>query len=267
MVKKRLIVNLLIYNGNVVQTRQFEPTNVVGNAFTAVDFFNSWAIDEIVLLEISRTKDFTEDFINIVNELSRRCFVPLSVGGKIDNIEKVRQYFKSGADKVVVNTEGFLKPKMLTEISNEYGSQCLVCSIDTKKNSMLKSGYEVVIDNGSKSTGKDAIEWAQYVCSIGAGELLLNSIEHDGNREGYDLNLMKIFVDNCNVPVIGMGGVGKWEDFHNGLKQCDLDAVAAGNIFHYTEHSTKKAKEFLLDCGHNMRSSSFFQLKTPRIIN
>ena len=133
MVKKRLIVNLLIHNGNVVQTRQFEPTNVVGNAFTAVDFFNSWAIDEIVLLEISRTKDFLESFINIVDELSRRCFVPLSVGGKIDHIDKVRKYFKSGADKVVVNTEGFLKPKLLREISDEYGSQCLVCSIDTKK--------------------------------------------------------------------------------------------------------------------------------------
>lgn len=264
MSKHRLIATLLINNGVVVQTRKFKRTNMVGNAFTAVDFFNSWAVDEIAIMEISNTRDHIEGFVRIVEELSRRCFVPLAVGGKIDQLDTAIRYTRAGADKVIVNTGAIADPNLIEEIADSLGRQCVVLSIDAQPDPDMPSGYRVMTDNGRTDTGRDAAEWAQEGASLGAGELLVNSIENDGDKRGYDLDLLQLLTKTVSIPVIAMGGVGQWQDLVDGIRDGGADAVAAGNIFHYTEHSTKKAKEFMDAAGVDVRRSHFYKVNMPR---
>jgi cyclase len=264
MIKNRLIASLLVYNGNVVQARKFKRTNMVGSAFTSVDFFNGWTVDEIMVLEISYSRDYLSRFVDIVNDLSKRCFVPLSVGGKVDCLEQVHTLTRVGADKVVVNTGAVRTPQLIAQIAENYGTQCCVVSIDCRPNRAMPSGYEPVVENGMAPTGLDALEWAREAVGLGAGELMLNSVEHDGNRQGYDLKLVRMIADAVPVPVIAFGGVGKWEHFVEGVTEGHASAVAAGNIFHYTEHSTKKAKDFMAEQGIPVRYSTFYQVDMPR---
>lgn len=262
--KHRLIATLLVSNGIVVQTRKFKRTNMVGNAFTAVDFFNSWAVDEIIVLEISHTRDYLEKFVQIVEELSRRCFVPLTVGGKINDISLVNRYTRVGADKIILNTQAVKTPEFISEIIKDYGSQCCVVSIDAKKDDAMPSGYRVMISNGQEESELDLLLWSKKIEAIGAGEIMVNNVDHDGDKRGYDLSLVRLLADNVNIPVIAMGGVGKWDDFIDGINMGHADAVAAGNIFHYTEHSTKKAKEHMEAAGLFVRPSSFYKVSMPR---
>lgn len=262
--KHRLIATLLVSNGIVVQTRKFKRTNMVGNAFTAVDFFNGWAVDEIIVLEISHTREHLEKFIRIIAELSRRCFVPLTVGGKIDDLSLVGRYTRAGADKIVLNSHAVKNPELISAIVKDYGSQCCVVSIDAKNANAMPSGYRVMVDNGIRATDVDLLEWSKKAESLGAGEIMINNIDHDGDKRGYDLPLVRLLSDNVTVPVIAMGGVGKWDDFIDGINEGHADAVAAGNIFHYTEHSTKKAKEHMAAAGLLVRPSSFYKVNMPR---
>ena len=177
MIKNRLIATLLINNGVVVQTRRFKRTNMVGNAFTAVDFFNTWSVDEIIVLEISDKLDQINNFIDVVAELSRRCFVPLSVGGKIRNIETVHRYFRAGADKVVVNTGALKQPSLISQIANIYGSQSVVVSIDGAPDLKKQSGYTVMSDNGRYDSGCDLQFYIQfYIHQFTSGSRLNRSI-------------------------------------------------------------------------------------------
>ena len=262
--KNRLIATLLVSNGVVVQTRKFKRTNMVGNAFTAVDFFNGWAVDEIIVLEISNSRDYLEKFVEIVHELSRRCFVPLTVGGKINDLSMVNLYIRSGADKVIVNTNAVTSPQLIRDIVKKFGSQCCVISIDAKSDRTMPSHYQVVINNGRQETQCDVLAWAQQVESFGAGEIMVNNVDYDGNKCGYDLNLVRLLSDALKIPVIAMGGVGQWDDFVACIKVGHADAVAAGNIFHYTEHSTKKAKEYMQQAGLFVRHSAFYKVNMPR---
>lgn len=262
--KHRLIATLLVNDSVVVQTRKFKRTNMVGSAFTAVDFFNGWAVDEIMVLDISYTRDHLERFIQIIEELSRRCFVPLSVGGKITDPALVGRYTRAGADKVVVNTHAVRNPDLVGEIAGRYGSQCCVVSIDAQANTQMPSGYQVVVDNGREPVSLDVLSWAEEAVQRGAGELMINNVEHDGDKRGYDLSLVRLLADAVDVPVIAMGGVGEWRHFADGLMIGHADAVAAGNIFHYSEHSTKKAKEFLEREGLHVRHSEFYKVNMPR---
>lgn len=262
--KHRLIATVLVNNGIVVQTRKFKRTNMVGNAFTAVDFFNSWSVDEIIVLDISNSSEFDFKFLNIIEELSKRCFVPLSVGGKIANIEHVRKYTYAGADKIVVNTQAFLNPKLIMEITNKFGRQSCIVSIDVKSDTSQPSGYAIATNNGCNFHSYDAMKWALNVQKLGAGEVMVNNVDYDGDKRGYDLVIMEKMSNSLNIPVIAMGGVGKWQDLHDGIIKGRVDAVAAGNIFHYTEHSTKKAKEYLQKAGINVRVSDFYKINMPR---
>lgn len=264
MTKKRLIASLLVYNGNVVQTRKFKRTNMVGSAFTAVDFFNGWTVDEIMVLEISYSDTFMERFVDIVHTLSRRCFVPLTVGGKIRDLEMVNCYTRAGADKVILNTQAVRTPELISAIAGSYGTQCVLVSIDGGPNPQMPSGYEVFIDNGRQPTGLDAVTWAKDCVERGAGEIMINSLEHDGNKQGYNLELTRMISDSIDVPVIAFGGAGRWEDFVAAIQEGHADAAAAGNIFHYTEHSTKKAKEFMAQAGIPVRYSTFYKINMPR---
>jgi cyclase len=264
MPKHRLIATLLIDSGNVVQTRFFKRTNMVGSAFTAVDFFNGWTVDEIIVLEISHTHDWMPRMETIVAELSKRCFVPLSVGGKIQSLETAARYLRIGADKVVVNTAAFRNPDLIREISTRFGQQCVVVSIDGKPDPSQPCGYQVVIDNAREVTGRDLLDWAREAVARGAGELMINSTTHDGNKAGYDLELLRKVTPAVPIPVIAMGGAGDLSHFVDGITKGGADAVAAGNIFHYFEHSTKKAKEAMAAAGLPVRHIGFYKVDMPR---
>ncbi len=262
MLKHRLIPNIILNNGNIVQSVNFKHTNVIGNAITAVDFFNSWAVDEIIVLDVSRTSDYRTSFHKIIKGLSKRCFIPLAVGGWLKDLNEIKVLLKEGADKVCINTEAVNNPDFITQSSKIFGSQCIIVSIDVKKND--KHQYEVFIDRGRKETGLDPVNWAKKVQTLGAGEILLTSIDHEGKREGYDIELIKKVSNAISIPVIAFGGVGKWQHFVDGIVDGHADAVSAGNIFHYSEHSTFNAKEFLIKAGLNVRIPKFYRLPTPR---
>ena len=253
-------------SGRIVQTCKFKRTNMVGSAFTAVDFFNSWSVDEICVLEITQNREHIDKFHRIIEGLSERCFVPLSVGGKIQSLEDVYNLLRLGADKIVLNTAAVDNPGLIKSIADEFGSQCVVISVDAKKDNNYPSGYTICTHNGQVDRSIDILKWINTCVELGAGEFLVNSIEHDGNRQGYDIELLRLLATNISNPVIAMGGVGKWEHMVEAIKQSSVSAVAAGNIFHYTEHSTKKAKEFLQASNMYVRPSTFYKLNKPRKI-
>lgn len=264
MLKKRLIPSLLVRNGRIVQSVHFHHTNVIGNAFTAVDFFNAWAVDEIIILDISPSREFKEKFLEIVAGLSERCFVPLTVGGWIQTREDIRRSLFCGADKVCINTEACKRPDFINEAAETFGSQCIVISIDVRGS--RPDAYEVYSAHAKTPTGMNPFTWAREMEQRGAGEIYLTSVDHDGSRKGYDLDLIKGITEAVTIPVIAFGGVGNWTHMVEGIVQGKADAVAAANIFHYTEHSTKKAKEFLIEAGVDMRETYFYKVKQPRKI-
>jgi cyclase len=236
----------------VVQSVQFKHTNVIHwKPLTAVDFFNQWAVDEIIILDVTRNKNKRQKFMDVVFGLSNKCFVPLSVGGWVDSIEEVLKLLRLGADKVVINTEAFRRPSLISECAATVGNQCIVISIDVKTHP--DGNYEVYIDRGREATGQNPFEWAQQAQKMGAGEIFLNCIDRDGFRQGYDLKLLKGVCQAVDIPVIAMGGVFSWNHLVDGVKIGGSDAVAAANIFHYTEHATKKAKKFMRNAGIDVR--------------
>lgn len=265
MIKVRLIPCLLLREGILVKSYQFNRFLPVGNPLTAIQFFNTWAVDEIIFLNITPKKAYRpgrldnnlkefQSLADYTRYISKHCFVPLTVGGGINTIRSMGTLFKAGADKISLNTAVYRRPKLLKEAAEKFGRQALVVSIDVKQN---PSGYEVVTNYGQEATGKNPVEWAKTVENLGAGEILLNCIDRDGMMTGYDLKLIRTVVDAVDIPVIACGGVGKWQDLVDGVKKSHAAAVAAGNIFHFSEQSTKKAKDYLDSAGINVRQSGF----------
>jgi len=264
MLKKRLIPSLLVRNGRIVQSIHFRHTNVIGNAFTAVDFFNAWAVDEIIILDISPDKNFKNKFLEIVEGLSERCFVPLTVGGWIQDKSDIRKALVAGADKIAINTEACRRPAFLREAADTFGSQCIVVSMDVRGTS--RDDYEVYSEHAKTPTRVHPVVWAKEVERLGAGEIYLTSVDRDGSRKGYDLELIRSVTETVGIPVIAFGGVGHWQHMVEGITRGKADAVAAANIFHFTEHSTKKAKEYLIAAGIDMRETYFYKVNQPRRI-
>src|SRR3989344_6926555 len=262
MLKKRLIPCLFLMNGLIVRSEKFEFHQVLGNPIHQVERYNEWAIDELIYIDISRedyydlrrddlkVKD-TDNLLGIISEISKKCFVPLTFGGKIRTINDIRERIKYGADKIIINTIAIENPKFITESAKIFGSQCIIVSIDVKKNS--NEEYEVYKKFGEVATGMNPVEWAKKVEELGAGEIFLNSIDRDGTAEGYDLNLIKIISESVNIPIIACGGVGKFEDFVDGIKIGKASAVAAGNIFNFTEISAINAKKLMKENGIEVR--------------
>ncbi len=262
MLKKRLIACLVWSKGMIVQSIGFKHTNVVGNAITAVDFFNTWAVDEIVILNASREDEYAPEFLQVIEGLSERCFVPLTAGGWITDCDNIRELLANGADKVIVNTHGFRHPDFITRASTKFGRQCIVVSIDTRLNE--QGFHEVYIDRGREPTGMDAVTWAKTAEAKGAGELFVTSIDQDGARNGYDCELLSIISDQVDIPVIASGGVGEWAHMVDGITRGKADAVSAANIFHFHEQSTKIAKDHLLEAGLDVRDPVFYKIRLPR---
>lgn len=252
MLKKRLVAVIIVRDEQVVQSVKFKHTNAIHyDAVHAIECFNKWAVDEIVVLNVSRERQSRDLFARTLERISRECFVPLSAGGWVDDAEYASQLLRSGADKLVINTAFADGASLTNELSGRYGRQCIVASMDVKQG---ETGQTTVwVDRGRRDTGFSAAEWARHVVANGAGEIFFNSIDHDGNRRGYNLAVLQDVCRAVDVPVIAFGGVFSWGHLREGL-DAGAQAVAVANQFHYTEQSTRKAKKFLIDSGEVMRA-------------
>jgi len=254
LLKNRLIPCIIIKGELVVQSFFFKRYLPIGNTKTAIEFFVDWDVDEIVLLDINATKENRGPNIKIIRWASKECFVPLTIGGGIKSINDIEAVLKAGADKICINSYAIDNPFFISESSKKFGSQCITVSIDVK---IHETGeYEVFTLNGKNATGKTPYVWAKEVESLGAGEILVNSIDRDGSRKGFDIKLLNLVSGAVNIPVIACGGVGKVEHLSKGIIDGKCHAVAAANIFQHTEHSTVLAKAHLKKMGIPIRISS-----------
>ncbi|MEL6510350.1 MAG: imidazole glycerol phosphate synthase cyclase subunit [Pseudomonadota bacterium] len=252
MLKKRLIAVIIIRDGTVVQSVRFKHTNVIhSDPIHAIETFSRWSVDEIVLLDVSRSKPAEDTFVELVDRTARRCFVPLSIGGWITDDEKADRLLKAGADKLVLNTAFEDDPELVQRLSKRYGQQCIVASIDAK---CTEDGKQyIAVDRARRIVEHGPADWAERVVGLGAGEIFLNSVEHDGARRGYNLPILKDVSERVSVPVIAFGGVMFWKHLADGYKS-GASAVAAANIFHYKEHATRSAKTYLAEEGFEIRN-------------
>ncbi len=262
MLKNRLIPVVLLKNGVVVQSKGFKRYQRLGNPFTIVQRLSDWAADELVYLDISGQAeyDLRRDDLNfpnretieeIIGDVAGKCFMPATFGGRIRTIEDAMVRIRAGADKIAINTKPLDEPSFVDDCAKEFGSQCVVVSIDALSDG--RGSWQVYKQGGKVATGRRPGEWAAEVESRGAGEIFLNSIDRDGAGGGYDIALIRSVVDAVKIPVIVCGGVGEWEHLAQGITEGGASAVAAANIFHYTENSVYKAKKHLFDEGLNVR--------------
>lgn len=253
MLKKRLIACLLLRDGLIVQSFGFNRYLPIGRPRFPIEFVVKWDIDEIVLLDMSATPNGRSVDEQVVEKLSQYCYVPLTVGGGIKSTENIRGVIRAGADKVCLNTHALARPELISDAADIFGSQCVVVSMDCRKDS--HGTYQVYSDSGKKVSGITVIDWARKCEELGAGEIFLNSIDCDGLRQGYDLELIQLVSHAVGIPVIACGGVGNFGDFAPGIV-AGASAVAAANIFQHTEHSTILAKAHMLKAGINVRMDS-----------
>lgn len=254
MLKKRLIATLLIKDELIVQSFNFNRYLPIGRPKFPIEFVSRWDVDEIILLDMSASPNNKLFDLSIVEMVSKYCFVPLTIGGGIKDVKDVKSIIRSGADKVSLNTNALKRPSLITEIASYFGSQCVVVSIDCKKE---KDGtYMVYSQSGSKCENISPQDWANKCSTLGAGEIFLNSIDRDGQRNGYDIELIKSVTSSVNIPVIACGGVGNFKDFSTSILDGKASAAAAANIFHHVEHSTILAKANMKNSGIDVRVDS-----------
>ncbi len=242
MLKNRIIPCLDVKNGRVVKGVNFENLVDAGDPVAQAKFYYEQGADELCFLDIAATDENRGVILDVVKKVAQVCFIPFTVGGGIKEIQDFSNLLKCGADKVSVNSAAIKNPKLISEAASKFGSQCVVVAIDAKKNE--SGNYEIFTHGGKKPTGIDAIEWAKKVTNLGAGEILLTSMDKDGTKSGYDLELIKKITSQISIPVIASGGVGNLEHLAEGLKS-GASAVLAASIFHFKEYSIKQAKEFL----------------------
>ncbi len=254
MLKKRLIACIVVRDGLVVQSIGFQRYLPIGRPKIAIEFVARWDVDEIVVLDISATRQGRGPDFDVIGMAVEQCFVPLTVGGGIRSLSQVTAAMRAGADKIAINTMAIDSPAFITECADAYGSQCIVVSIDARETEPGR--YEVFRDSGTHGTGLDPAAWAAEVEGYGAGEILINSIDRDGSKRGYDLALIRKVSDAVSIPVIACGGVGTYSHFAPGIAEAGASAVAAANIFHYIEHSTIVAKAHLRRAGIDVRLDS-----------
>ena len=247
MLAKRVITTLTFNQGVLFRTRYFEPDYRYTKSI-----IDTWSVDEIIILDISRkyNNEIKKKFINLVRKFSENSFVPLTIGGKIKTLKDVSDLMNSGADKVSINTKALQDPSFISEVSSRYGSQAVVISIDVKKKG---KEYEVFSHNGSKPTGLSPFKWAKKCEKMGAGEILVTSIDRDGFLNGFDLELCKRIKNSVKLPVLALGGCGNWQHMLDAFKKTEIDAVCTQNIFHFTEESIKSSKIFLDNNNVNVR--------------
>ena len=243
MLKKRIIPCLDVKDGRVVKGINFIDLVDAGDPVEQASIYNHNGADEICFLDITASSDKRDILLDTVQKTAECCFVPLTVGGGVKSVQDIRKLLLAGADKVSINTAAIKNPDLIKESSNKFGSQCIVVAIDAKKTDENK--WTVFTHGGREPTDLDAIEFAKLAEQNGAGEILLTSMDRDGTKEGYDIDLTKKISGNLNIPVIASGGVGNLDHLKTGITEGGASAVLAASIFHFGEYSIKEAKEYL----------------------
>ena len=251
MLKKRIIPCLDIKNGRVVKGINFVNLVDAGDPSEQAKIYNDNGADEICFLDISASHENRNIILEVVKKTTEKCFVPLTVGGGIRDLEDISNLLLAGADKVSINTAAVHNENLIKDSAEKFGSQCIVVAIDAKK--INDNKWEVFTHGGRNPTGKDVFEYVDQVESLGAGEILLTSMDRDGTKKGYDLDLTKKVSDQVNIPVIASGGVGSLEHLHEGLKIGKASAVLAASIFHFGDYSISEAKRYLDSKGIPVR--------------
>ena len=248
---KRIIPCLDVDNGRVVKGVNFVGIRDAGDPVEVAKKYNSQGADEITFLDITASHERRDTTVEVVERISENVFIPLTVGGGIRSLDDIQTMLNAGADKVSINTAAIQNPRLVEEAANKFGSQCIVVAVDAK----LISGkgetahYEIFTHGGRKSTGIEAIDWATKMARFGAGEILLTSMDRDGTKDGFELNLTKKISEAVNIPIIASGGVGTLDHLVEGIKLGKADAVLAASIFHYGEYTIQQAKAYLFSCG------------------
>lgn len=245
---KRVIPCLDIKDGRVVKGVQFVNLRDAGDPVECAKIYEDNLADEICFLDITASSDKREILFHLVEDVARQIFIPFTVGGGIRTIEDVREVLIRGADKVSINTAAFQNPKLLKDASEIFGSQCIVCAIDAKFNKERKR-YEVYLHGGRTETGRDVVDWAEEAEEMGAGEILLTSMDKDGTKEGYDISLLRQVTSKLEIPVIASGGAGNAEHLVEAILRGGADAVLAASIFHFSEHSILEVKHSMREMG------------------
>ena len=255
MLAKRIIPCLDVAEGRVVKGVQFLGLRDAGDPVEIARRYDAEGADEITFLDISASHEGRETMVHVVEQVADQVFIPLTVGGGIRTIEDVRRLLNAGADKVSINTAAVTNPDFVREASDKVGSQCIVVAIDAKRVSAEGEPlrWEIFTHGGRKPTGLDAIEWARKMVDYGAGELLVTSMDRDGTRAGFDLELMARISDAVEVPVIASGGVGNLDHLTDGVLKGKADAVLAASIFHFGEYTVHQAKERMAGAGIEVR--------------
>ncbi len=252
MLSKRVIPCLDVDKGRVVKGVRFVDIRDAGDPVELAAFYNDEGADELVFLDITASYEERRTIVDVAARTAERVFIPFTVGGGIRTLEDIRELLKTGCDKVSINTAAVKNPDFVKEAAERFGSQCIVVAIDAKRRSDGE-GWEVYTHGGRKPTGIDAVEWAKKVESLGAGEILLTSMDRDGTKLGYDVELTKSICEAVNIPVIASGGAGKLEHFSEVIKKASADAVLAASLFHYGELRIKEVKEYLASQGIPVR--------------
>lgn len=250
MLAKRIIPCLDVKDGRVVKGVNFVNLQDAGDPVHNGMFYDQEGADELVFLDITASSDRRAIILKMVKDVAETVNIPFTVGGGIRTVDDVRLILENGADKVSINTQAVQQPELITECARRFGSQCIVVAIDAKRNN---GGWNVYLHGGRTRTDVDAIQWAKHVEELGAGEILLTSMDRDGTKLGYDLELTQKVAETVSIPVIASGGVGTLEHLYEGFAIGKADAVLAASIFHYREYSIKQAKEYLAERGIHIR--------------
>jgi len=250
MLKNRIIPCLDVKNGRVVKGINFVDLKDAGDPVEQAKIYSNGGADEICFLDITASNENRDTIYDVVKNTSKKCFVPLTVGGGVRSVEDINKLLNCGADKVSINTAAVQNKEVIIESSKKFGSQCIVVAIDAKKNGEI---WEVFTHGGRNNTGINAIEFAKKMEKCGAGELLITSMDRDGTQAGYDIDLMNKISSTINIPVIASGGVGNLDHLVDGIKLGKASAVLAASIFHYGKYSVKEAKQYLDSKGIPVR--------------
>ncbi|MDB2580457.1 imidazole glycerol phosphate synthase subunit HisF [Candidatus Pelagibacter bacterium] len=250
MLKNRIIPCLDVKNGRIVKGINFVDLKDAGDPVEQAKIYSDGGADEICFLDITASNENRNTIYEVVEKTSKKCFVPLTVGGGVRSVDDINKLLNCGADKVSINTAAVQNAEVVVESSKKFGSQCIVVAIDAKKKS---DNWEIFTHGGRNNTGIDAIEFAKKMENSGAGELLVTSMDRDGTQVGYDIELMAKISSKVNIPIIASGGVGNLDHLVDGIKLGNASAVLAASIFHYEKHSVKEAKEYLDSKGIPVR--------------
>jgi cyclase len=252
MLAKRIIPCLDVTAGRVVKGVSFVELRDAGDPVEIARRYDDQGADELTFLDITASSDDRGIIFRIIEQVAEQVFIPLTVGGGVREVQDVRNLLNAGADKVSINTSAVVNPQLVADASARYGSQCIVVAIDAKQ--VAPGKWEVFTHGGRKATGLDAVEWAKKMQTLGAGEILLTSMDKDGQKSGFDLALTRAVTDALEIPVIASGGVGNLQHLADGVKQGGADAVLAASIFHFGEYTVQQAKHFMAGQGIEVRS-------------